>query len=65
MGEKLYLGIDFGTSGARAIALTPTHQIQAETQIRFDSSPIDLAQHWRTTLFQLLHQIPSTDRQHI
>jgi D-ribulokinase len=65
MGEKLYLGIDFGTSGARAIALTPTHQIHAETQIRFESSPIDLAHHWRTTLFQLLHQIPSTDRQQI
>jgi D-ribulokinase len=65
MGEKLYLGIDFGTSGARAIAITSTHQIQAETQIRFDSSPIDLAQHWRTTLFQLLHQIPSSARYRI
>jgi D-ribulokinase len=65
MGEKLYLGIDFGTSGARAIAITPTRQIQTETQIRFDSSPMDLVQHWRTTLSQLLHQIPSADRQHI
>jgi D-ribulokinase len=65
MREPLYLGIDFGTSGARAIAITPTRQIQAETQIRFAPSPPDLAQHWRTTLFQLLHQIPSTDRQHI
>jgi D-ribulokinase len=65
MGEKLYLGIDFGTSGARAIAITPARQIQAETQLRFESSSMDLAQHWRTTLSQLLHQIPSADRQHI
>jgi D-ribulokinase len=65
MGEELYLGIDFGTSGARAIALTLTHQIHAETQLHFATSPPDLAQHWRTTLFQLLHQIPSSARHRI
>jgi D-ribulokinase len=63
--EKIYLGIDFGTSGARAIAINTNRQIQAETHIRFEQSPPDLANHWRTTLFQLIRQIPLDVRQKI
>lgn len=65
MDEKLYLGIDFGTSGARAIAINTHQQIQAETHIQFEQSPPNLANHWRTTLFQLIHQIPLNIRQSI
>ena len=65
MGESLYLGIDFGTSGARAIAINTHKQIQAATHIRFEQSPPDLANYWRTILFQLICQIPLDIRQNI
>ena len=65
MDEKLYLGIDFGTSGARAIAINTHKQIQAETQIRFEQSPPDLANYWQATLFQLIRQLPLDVRQSI
>lgn len=65
MGENLYLGIDFGTSGARAIAINTHKQIQAETHIRFEQSPPDLANYWRTILFQLICQLPLDIRQNI
>jgi D-ribulokinase len=65
MGEKLYLGIDFGTSGARAIAINTHKQIQAETHIRFEQPPPDLADYWRTTLFKLICQVPPDIRQNI
>lgn len=65
MDEKLYLGIDFGTSGARAIAINTHKQIQAEAHIHFEQSPPDLANYWRTTLFQLIRQIPLDARQNI
>ncbi len=65
MDENIYLGIDFGTSGARAIAINTHKQIQAETHIRFAQSPLDLANHWRTTLFQLIRQIPLDVRQNV
>jgi D-ribulokinase len=58
--NETYLGIDFGTSGARAIAINTQHQIQSETAL-------PLATHqevdWRITLFQLIHQIPLKIRQ--
>jgi D-ribulokinase len=65
MDEKVYLGIDFGTSGARAIAINIHKQIRAETHIRFEQSPSDLATYWRTTLFQLIRQISLDVRQNI
>lgn len=60
MVVEVGLGIDFGTSGARAIALshtasTPSLQIEAQTQVTL------LAQTpacWREALFALLSQIP-------
>ncbi|MBW4517115.1 MAG: FGGY-family carbohydrate kinase [Timaviella obliquedivisa GSE-PSE-MK23-08B] len=65
MDKSVYLGIDFGTSGARAIAINVHKQVQAETHIRFEQSPPDLANYWRTTLFQLICQIPLDIRQNI
>jgi sugar (pentulose or hexulose) kinase len=66
MADSLYLGIDFGTSGARAIAIDPNRQIQAQASIRFDSpTHPDWATIWRSTLFNIIQQIPLELRQSI
>lgn len=61
MNAELYLGIDFGTSGARAIAIEATGQIAAETRCRYLSSTPD-ADGWRETLWTLLDQLPDQIR---
>lgn len=53
----LFLGIDFGTSGARAIVINPMGEIQAQVSDRFSNSD-NLATQWKTVLFQLIAQIP-------
>lgn len=66
--EPMFLGIDFGTSGARAITIDASQQPQAHAAVRFDrvghgeQTVCDL---WRTTLFDLLQQLPLTIRQQI
>jgi D-ribulokinase len=58
----LYLGIDFGTSGARAIAINPAGEISAETRCSYDIRNIAS---WEIALFSLLEQIPSDLRREI
>lgn len=60
----LYLGIDFGTSGARAIAIDRSGQIAIETRCRYPS-PEPNANSWRQTLWTLIEQIPSLLRQQL
>jgi xylulokinase len=55
-----YLGIDFGTSGARAIVINDEAEIQAQTSLSCLEPSIDV---WRTALFRLLQDIPSSIRQ--
>jgi sugar (pentulose or hexulose) kinase len=57
---KLYLGIDFGTSGARAVVINTTGDIQAEAQYPFEASVVGTgtAASWQTALFALIEQIP-------
>lgn len=56
----LYLGIDFGTSGARSVVIDRNGQIQAQAQYPF--SPENLASSdnwisvWQTALFTLIEQ---------
>jgi D-ribulokinase len=63
--EDFYLGIDFGTSGARAIAINPHYQIQAQASFRFENGIQDLASTWQTALFTLLEQLPVEIRQQL
>jgi xylulokinase len=65
--ESAYLGIDFGTSGARAIVINGNRQIQAQTSIKFAASIAehDLTAYWRTTLFQLITELPADVRSRI
>jgi D-ribulokinase len=60
---EAYLGIDFGTSGARAIAISPTSQILHEQSLAFASAqdardPMV----WKTVLFELVGSIPKEVR---
>ncbi|MCL1467190.1 FGGY-family carbohydrate kinase [Argonema galeatum] len=61
---NLYLGIDFGTSGARAIVINSAGLIQSETQYPFQNSA-NLAQLWQQALFSLIQQINPELRQEI
>ena len=57
--NPISIGIDFGTSGARAIALTPDRQIQSSVSLPFDRiASQDWSTAWKTTLFSLLQEIP-------
>jgi sugar (pentulose or hexulose) kinase len=61
-----YLGIDFGTSGARAIAIDRQKNIIDTQQSSFGSIPShQLAQAWQNTLFELITQIPVKVRKNI
>lgn len=54
-----YLGIDFGTSGARAVAIDRERNIVANTRSNFGKIASDrLVQTWQDTLFTLIAQIP-------
>ena len=61
-----YLGIDFGTSGARAIAINQAKTIISQVKYPFNNSqPDNLADVWQRALYSLLEQIPSNIRKQI
>lgn len=63
---NFYLGIDFGTSGARAVVIDEQACIQAEGRFPFEKSEIsDLASSWERGLFSLLEQIPQQLRRQV
>lgn len=59
---SFYLGIDFGTSGARAIALSSQAEISAQAQYPFLEQPRNLASAWQQALYALIEQIPAAVR---
>ncbi len=62
----MYLGIDFGTSGARGVAIDSALNILAEVRYPFKASvESDLINCWQTALFSLLEQINKELRQEI
>lgn len=62
MTLDLTLGIDFGTSGARAIAVDPAGVIQAQTSVMLEAQT---AEQWQTALGKLLHQLPQSVRRRL
>jgi len=65
---NLYLGVDFGTSGARAIVINHDRQVEYEIKYPFASDQINdenLTIIWQTILFDLIKQIPLEIRQNI
>ncbi|MBW4688509.1 MAG: FGGY-family carbohydrate kinase [Komarekiella atlantica HA4396-MV6] len=62
----MYLGIDFGTSGARGIVIDDEACIQIEVRYAFEDSAIcDMPDFWQKALFELLEQIPQELRREI
>jgi D-ribulokinase len=54
-----YLGIDFGTSGARAVVIDENKTIKAEVEQEFEIVPPEFwAGMWEKTLFNLIAQLP-------
>ncbi len=63
---QVYVGLDFGTSGARAIVISPTAQILHEQALAYPSlqearDPLV----WKAALLELLGSIPSELRIHL
>ncbi|BAY16229.1 putative sugar kinase, FGGY family protein [Anabaenopsis circularis NIES-21] len=58
----LYLGIDYGTSGARGVVIDEQGKIQ--TEVRYSGQKLE-APHWKSTLWSLLAEIPEPLRREI
>ncbi|XP_071935392.1 D-ribulose kinase-like isoform X2 [Coffea arabica] len=68
-GKRLYLGMDFGTSGARYALIDEEGNILAEGKRDYSSfmnkEKVDLVQSWKKTLFSLLEDVPVSLRSNI
>ncbi len=60
MSSPTFLGIDFGTSGARAIVINPQGDIQSQATRPFTQQTTTI---WQASLFELIQQIPVPLRQ--
>ncbi|CAK9326485.1 unnamed protein product [Citrullus colocynthis] len=62
-GNRLYLGMDFGTSGARFALIDKDGDVCAEGKREYplykSLETIDWARSWKTTLFSLLEDVPN------
>ncbi|XP_008810880.1 D-ribulose kinase isoform X2 [Phoenix dactylifera] len=67
--KQLYLGMDFGTSGARYVLVDKQGTIHSERKRTYPlplvGNTIHWASSWRETLFSLLEDIPLSLRQYI
>ncbi|WP_414575987.1 FGGY-family carbohydrate kinase [Anabaena sp. CCY 9402-a] len=59
---SFYLGIDFGTSGARAVVIDEAAQIQTQVRYPWATGAIADVTSWETALWTLLAQIPENWR---
>jgi D-ribulokinase len=62
---SLCLGIDFGTSGARCTVIDCEQKILGEGRYPFEMIDASLPACWRTALFSLFEQIPSSLRRQV
>src|SRR6476646_1041128 len=63
---NLYLGLDFGTSGARAIAIDVEGTVHAQVSYDYMATAAkDWVTSWQTALFALIEKIPLELRQEI
>lgn len=62
----MYLGIDFGTSGARACVIAAHGEIEAMERVEFGVvPPEEAAATWREALFSLITAIPAGQRRRL
>ncbi|KAL5563101.1 hypothetical protein UlMin_032848 [Ulmus minor] len=61
-GERLYLGMDFGTSGARFALIDKQGEVHAEGKREYplykSGETMDRTRSWKETLFSLLEDVP-------
>ncbi|WP_293349001.1 MULTISPECIES: FGGY-family carbohydrate kinase [unclassified Microcoleus] len=63
---NLYLGIDFGTTGARSTIIDSQGMIHCETAYTFaDAQPPELPSVWQNALWETIEQIPPTIRSQV
>ena len=63
---QLYLGLDFGTSGARAIAIDLSGEIRAESRCPYpEPASENVVRDWQAVLGNLLDAIPASMRQQV
>lgn len=61
-----YLGIDFGTSGARCCVIDSKKRTLAEAKTAYASSwPTELAAAWSAALFDLINSLPGNLRRNV
>ncbi|HEY9689513.1 MAG TPA: FGGY-family carbohydrate kinase [Coleofasciculaceae cyanobacterium] len=65
MTNALALGIDFGTSGSRAMAINRAGQVVAEARVLAAPSRSETASHWCAQLEQILAQLARSVRQRV
>ncbi|MEM8806689.1 MAG: FGGY-family carbohydrate kinase [Cyanobacteria bacterium P01_G01_bin.38] len=65
LGGRYALGLDFGTSGARAIAINTAGQIVAEAHQSFSETVVGHADLWQNSLWSLLESLPLGVRNHL
>ncbi len=62
----MYLGIDFGTTGARACVIAPGGQIEDMVRVEFGTlTPDEAAATWREALFSVITQVPISLRRRL
>ena len=59
---NLYLGIDFGTSGARAVVIDSNFRVKAQTKYIWETEENKLPHVWQKALFNLISNIPQEIR---
>lgn len=63
---EFYLGIDFGTSGARAIVINAEGEVAAQVSDRYPTVPPEgLVEQWQVALWSLLAQLPKSLRERV
>ncbi|MGD1805313.1 FGGY-family carbohydrate kinase [Dapis sp. BLCC M126] len=63
---NFYLGLDFGTSGARAVVINSNLEVKAQTQYVWQNAEENKLPHvWQNALFHLLNNIPQETRKEI
>jgi sugar (pentulose or hexulose) kinase len=66
MATPIFLGLDFGTSGARACAIAGNGEIEDFARLEFGRlDPHELAPAWRSALLDLLAGLPISLRKHL
>ena len=66
LGRMSNLGLDFGTSGARAVVIDSNLQVKAQTEYIWENAQENKLPHvWQKALFTLLNSIPQEMRREI